>query len=103
MGLPVDDDGSREDPLLSGVSNAITAYRPDFDALRAAPPRVVIAYGVESTGVLTGRTAIATAEALGQQAVEFPSHHGGFAGGEFGYPGEPEAFATRLREVLDRQ
>jgi len=31
----------------------------------------------------------------------FPSHHGGFLGGEFGYPGQPEAFARRLRDVLD--
>ena len=101
MGLPVDDDGSREDPLLSGVSNAITAYRPDFAALAAAPTRIVIAFGVESIGLLTGRTSVATAEALGQEAVEFPSHHGGFMGGEFGYAGQPEAFAVRLREVLD--
>jgi hypothetical protein len=31
----------------------------------------------------------------------FPSHHGGFLGGESGYAGQPEAFARRLREVLD--
>jgi hypothetical protein len=30
----------------------------------------------------------------------FPSHHGGFLGGEFGQRGEPEAFAAKLREVL---
>jgi hypothetical protein len=30
----------------------------------------------------------------------FPGHHGGFVGAEFGYPGQPEAFARRLREVL---
>jgi len=34
-------------------------------------------------------------------AAVFPSHHGGFLGGEFGQSGEPEAFAARLREVLD--
>ena len=43
---------------------------------------------------------MATAELLGQQATVFPSHHGGFMGDEFGYPGQPEAFAHRLREVL---
>src|SRR3954468_8026026 len=32
FGLPMDDDGSREDPLLSGVSSPITAYRPDVSA-----------------------------------------------------------------------
>jgi hypothetical protein len=37
---------------------------------------------------------------LGQEAVVFPSHHGGFLGGEHGYAGQPEAFATRLRTVL---
>ena len=50
FGLPVQDDGSREDPFLSGVSNAITAYRPDFGALASAPTRMVIAVGAESQG-----------------------------------------------------
>ena len=101
FGMPTDDDGSRGDPLLSGVSNPVTDYHPDVDALNAAPTRVVIAVGIESAGVFTGRTSVATAEALGQQAIVFPSHHGGFLGGEFGHAGEPEAFAVRLREVLD--
>lgn len=101
FGMPVDDDGSREDPLLSGVASAITAYRPNVKALTSAPTRVVIAVGTESLEVVTGRTAVATAQALGQEAVVFPSHHGGFMGGEYGYAGEPEAFAARLREVLD--
>ncbi|SNR83886.1 alpha/beta fold hydrolase [Blastococcus mobilis] len=99
-GLPDDDDGSREDPLLSGISNAITAYRPDVAALTSAPTRIVIAAGVESQDLLTGRTSAAVAEALGQEVVEFPGDHGGFLGGEFGQRGEPEAFADRLREVL---
>ena len=34
-------------------------------------------------------------------AVEtFPSDHGGFLGGEYGQTGEPEAFAAKLREVV---
>jgi hypothetical protein len=66
-----------------------------------APTRVVIAVGEESEGVFTGRTAEATAQLLGQQATVFPSHHGGFLGGEFGYAGQPEAFARKLHEVLD--
>jgi pimeloyl-ACP methyl ester carboxylesterase len=101
FGLPVDDDGSREDPLLSGVSNAITAYRPDVAALRSAPTRIVVAVGAESEGLLTGRTSVAVAAALGQEVTVFPGDHGGFLGGEFGQRGEPEAFAARLREVLD--
>jgi pimeloyl-ACP methyl ester carboxylesterase len=100
MGLPTDDDGSRDDPLLSGVSNAVTRYRPDVEVLTAAPTRVVIAAGTESRATLTWRTAEAAAEALGTPLAVFPSHHGGFLGGEHGYAGQPEAFAARLREVL---
>jgi hypothetical protein len=37
------------------------------------------------------------ANLLGQQATVFPSHHGGFLGGEFGYAGQPVAFARKLR------
>ncbi len=101
FGMPTEDDGVRDDPLLSGTANAITSYRPDFQALMTAPTRIVIAVGVESANTLTGRTTVATAQALDQPVTEFPSHHGGFLGGEFGYAGEPEAFAARLHEVLD--
>lgn len=101
FGMPTDDDGSRDDPLLSDRSTAVVAYRPDFDALKAAPTRVVIAVGEESKGLFTGRTSEATAERLGQEPAEFPSHHGGFNDAP-GYPGQPEAFAQRLREVLDQ-
>jgi pimeloyl-ACP methyl ester carboxylesterase len=100
FGMPTEDDGSRDDPLLSDRSWAVTSYRIDVDALAAAPSRVVVAVGEESRGVMTGRTAEATAALLGQQAKVFPSHHGGFLGGEFGYAGQPEAFAGKLREVL---
>ena len=101
FGMPSEDDGSRDDPLLSDRSWAVTSYRPDIDALAAAPTRIVIAVGEESLNTFTGRTTVATAELLGQQATAFPSHHGGFLGGEFGYPGQPEAFAHTLHEVLD--
>ena len=101
FGMPAEDDGSRDDPLLSDRSWAITSYRPDVDALAAAPMRIVVAVGEESLDTFTGRTAVATAELLGGEATVFPSHHGGFMGGEFGYAGQPEAFARRLREVLD--
>jgi hypothetical protein len=101
FGMSTEDDGSRDDPLLSGRSWAVSSYRPDLDALAAAPTRIVIAVGEESLDTFTGRTALATAELLGQQATVFPSHHGGFLGGEYGYAGQPEAFARRLRDVLD--
>ena len=100
FGLPTEDDGQRDDPLLSGASGPITAYRPDVAALTGASTRVVIASGIESRETVTGRAAAAAAEALGQELTIFPSNHGGFLGGEFGQAGQPEAFAARLREVL---
>ena len=100
FGMSADDDGSRDDPLLSDRSWAVSSYHPDAGALAAAPTRVVIAVGEESLGTFTGRTSLATAELLGQQATVFPSHHGGFVGGDSGYAGQPEAFARKLREVL---
>jgi pimeloyl-ACP methyl ester carboxylesterase len=100
FGMPSVDDGSRDDPLLSDRSSPVTGYRPDVDALAAAPTRIVVAVGEESQGLFTGRTSVATADLLGQQATVFPSHHGGFVGEEFGYPGKPEAFAHKLRDVL---
>src|SRR4051795_1594966 len=103
FGMPTEDDGSRDDPLLSDRSWPVSSYRPDVDAIAAAPTRVVIAVGEESQSTFTARTAVATAELLGQQATVFPSHHGGFLGGEFGYAGQPEAFARKLRDVLDNE
>jgi hypothetical protein len=101
LGMPVEDDGSRDDPVLSDWSLAVTRYRPDVAAIAAAPTRVVIAVGEESSDVVSGRCAVATAALLGREVTVFPSHHGGFMGGEFGYAGQPEAFAARLRVVLD--
>ncbi|CAL9271985.1 hypothetical protein SUDANB5_00430 [Streptomyces sp. SudanB5_2050] len=101
IGMPVEDDGSRDDPLLSDRSWAVSGYRPDTDAIAAAPTRVVIAVGEETGDTLTGRTSVAIAELLGQRVTVFPSHHGGFCDGEFGYPGKPDEFAHRLRQVLD--
>ncbi|WP_214403704.1 alpha/beta fold hydrolase [Pseudonocardia lacus] len=101
FGLPTEDDGSRDDPLLSDRAQAVTEYRPDVEALAAAPTRVVVAYGEETGDTFTARTAHGTAALLGQEATAFPSHHGGFLDGEFGWPGKPEEFGRRLREVLD--
>ena len=100
FGLPTEDDGRRDDPLLG--QNIETATEPDldFDALRTSSTRVVIAVGAESDGELANRAGKAVAEQLGSEPVVFPSNHGGFLGGEYGQTGEPEAFAAKLREVL---
>jgi hypothetical protein len=98
--MPTEDDGSRMDPLLGQKLITSAHYEPDFDALRAAPTRIVLAAGEESDGQMANRGAVAVAERLGTKPVIFPSHHGGFLGDEYGQPGQPDAFAAKLREVL---
>jgi pimeloyl-ACP methyl ester carboxylesterase len=100
FGLPTEDDGTRTDPLLGQNIVSSTHFEPDFEALRAAPTRIVMGAGVESEGELAHRGAVAVAERLGTSPVSFPSGHGGFLGGEYGQTGDPVAFAAKLREVL---
>jgi pimeloyl-ACP methyl ester carboxylesterase len=101
FGMPTEDDGTRGDPLLSDRSWAVSSYRPDVAALTAAPTRVVVAVAEESGDTFTGRTSRAVAALLDREAVVFPSHHGGFMGGDGPYAGKPEEFGRKLREVLD--
>ncbi|MFD7630274.1 alpha/beta fold hydrolase [Streptomyces sp. NPDC059851] len=101
FGLPTEDDGSRGDPLLGQNMRGCTSYRPDFPALRAAGTRIVVVAGKESEGQFPARAAAGVAEGLGIGLTLFPSHHGGFLGGEYGQHGDPEAFARALRDVLD--
>jgi len=101
FGLPTEDDGSRDDPLL-GLNNATCApFVPDLTALQEASTRIVVVAGEESARQLTGRAAAGVAEALGVELTMFPGDHGGFMDGELGQRGEPEAFAARLHEVLE--
>jgi hypothetical protein len=73
----------------------VTRYEPDFDALRGAPARIVVAVGALSEGTFPYRGALAVAQRLGSEPVIFPSHHGGF-----GQQGDPDGFAATLRRVL---
>jgi pimeloyl-ACP methyl ester carboxylesterase len=100
FGLPGEDDGSRDDPLVGQNIVSCNRYRHDFGALRAAPSRVVIAAGAESGQMMAGRAAVAVAGRLGTTPVTFPGGHDGFLGGEFGATGKPDAFAATLRTVL---
>lgn len=100
FGMSADDDGSRDDALLGQNLLTCTHYEPDFEALRKASTRIVLGVGEESVGEMAYRGGLAVAERLGTEAVTFPSHHGGFLGGEYGMAGQPEAFAAKLREVL---
>jgi pimeloyl-ACP methyl ester carboxylesterase len=100
FGLPTGDNGSRDDPLLGLNMPSTPAYQHDFGALRAARSRVVIGVGTESAKMIAGRAGTAVAERLGTEPVTFPGGHDGFAGGEYGRTGQPDAFAATLREVL---
>jgi hypothetical protein len=100
LGLPTADDGSRDDVLFGQNIMAGTHYQPDFEALGAASTRIVVGVGAESEGELAHRAGAAVAERLGTKAVTLPSHHGGFLGGEYGWGGDPDAFAVTLRQVL---
>jgi pimeloyl-ACP methyl ester carboxylesterase len=100
FGMPAEDDGNRTDALLGQNIISITHFEPDFEALKAASTRVVMAAGAESGSTLAARGARAVAERLGAEPVTFPSDHGGFLGGEYGQAGDPDAFAAKLREVL---
>jgi pimeloyl-ACP methyl ester carboxylesterase len=100
FGMPADDDGTRTDVMLHQNIIGTTHYQPDFDALRGASTRIIMAAGSESQGEMANRGAYGVAKELGTEVVVFPSHHGGFLGGEYGWPGEPDAFAAKLREVL---
>jgi pimeloyl-ACP methyl ester carboxylesterase len=100
FGLPTEDDGSRNDPLLGQNMISSTHYEPDLPALRRATTRIVIAAGETSGGTLAHRGAEAIAQQLGTTPIIFPGGHDGFLGGEYGQHGDPDAFAAKLREVL---
>jgi pimeloyl-ACP methyl ester carboxylesterase len=100
FGMPAGDDGRRTDLMLGHSVLYLTSFEPDFDALKRAPTRIVVAVGEKSDGELAHRGGQAAAERLGTEPIAFPGDHGGFLGGEYGQTGEPEAFAAKLREVL---
>jgi pimeloyl-ACP methyl ester carboxylesterase len=101
FGMSAEDDGSRDDPLLGQNMRSCVPYRADYDALAAAPTRIVVVAGEDSARQEPARAAAGVAERLGLELTMFPSHHGGFLGGEYGMAGKPEEFAAALREVLE--
>ena len=78
------------DFFLGHMWMPLTGYLPDTLRLKSLP--IVVAVGEASEGQLAHRAAGALAEQLGQEPTVFPGDHG--------WGGEPEAFATRLDEVL---
>jgi pimeloyl-ACP methyl ester carboxylesterase len=100
FGLPAEDDGARDNPLLGLNMPSCLEYDHDFEALRRGPGRVVLGRGEDSGETMAARAASGVAARLGATPVMFPGGHDGFLGGEFGGTGKPEAFAAVLREVL---
>jgi hypothetical protein len=70
------DPAGRECP--PSATRPTTHYRPDVEALRAAPARIVVAAGVTSKGQLAHRCAVTLAGRLGTPVAEFPGDHAGF-------------------------
>jgi pimeloyl-ACP methyl ester carboxylesterase len=100
FGMPAEDDGSRDDPLMANMIGC-NEYHHDFDALRRASSRVVIGVGTESGRQLAGRAGAAVAERLDITPTSFAGGHDGFSGGEYGMgAGKPDEFAATLRTVL---
>jgi hypothetical protein len=95
FGLPAQDDGSRDDPLVGLNMPSCVAYQHEFGSLRMAPSRVVLGVGAESGQVMASRAAAAVAERLGTAPVTFPGGHDGFMADQ------ADAFAATLRKVLD--
>jgi hypothetical protein len=102
FGLPTEDDGTRDDMLLSERAVTVTTYEFDVEAIKASGTRVVLGIGEETGEAITARTSRAVADKLGVEPVTFPSHHGGFVGGgpENPYAGRPVEFGVTLHEVL---
>jgi pimeloyl-ACP methyl ester carboxylesterase len=99
FGLPTEDDGSRDDLLLSG-NLAMPLFEPDAAALGSTSARIVPAIGASGEGGLARRGGEAVARLLGVEPVIFPGDHGGFAANEWSPGNDPAAFAAKLRQVL---
>ena len=82
FGFTTEDDGSRDDLLLSG-NLAMAPFEPDATALRASSVRIVPAIGALGEGGLARRGGEAVARLLGIEPVIFPGDHGGFAANEW--------------------
>jgi hypothetical protein len=101
FGLPPEDDGSRDDLLLSG-NMAMPPFVPDAEALKSSPVRVIPAIGIEGEGGMARRGGEALARLLGVDPVIFPGDHGGFAVSDWSPNNDPAAFAAKLRELVDQ-
>ncbi|MEC3956527.1 alpha/beta hydrolase [Nocardia sp. CDC153] len=71
-----------------------SGWRPSLDALRATPTKIIVGLGDESTNQFCDHTSRALCRELSLEPTMFPGGHGGFME-------QPDAFAKRVREVLE--
>ena len=101
FGMSATDDGVRTNPLFRN-GPACNAFAVDPERLCRLGDRLIVGVGVGSGDTMAARGGRQVAAALGLPVTDFPSHHGGFLGGEFGQQGDPDGFGVRLHDVLDR-
>jgi pimeloyl-ACP methyl ester carboxylesterase len=86
--------GQNTEFFLAHYLIPITGYKPDLAKLGHSPTQVMVGVGADSEGQETWDTSIALAKGLGIEPVVFPGDHIGMAL-------QPDAFAARLRQVLN--
>ncbi|MFC4501452.1 MULTISPECIES: alpha/beta fold hydrolase [Streptomyces] len=79
-----------QDHLFADEWQAFAAFRPDWDALRAAPFPLLLAAGAEDRGTYYARPSIEIARRIGAPWAEFPGIHMEFLR-------DPPRFAAALR------
>jgi clorobiocin/coumermycin A biosynthesis protein CloN7/CouN7 len=84
---------SAAEHFLAHLLRPTAFYRPEIEALQTGPAQIVVAGGTTSKGQLAHRTAVALAERLGSNVVEFPGSHVGIVE-------QPGPCARLLRQVL---
>ena len=103
FGMPAEDDGTRTDLMLGHNVIGMTQLRA---RLRRAPARTDADRPGRRRRSRTASWPSAAARrspsGSGARPSRFPGDHGGFLGGEYGQTGEPDAFAAKLREVLEQ-
>ncbi|WP_039940026.1 alpha/beta fold hydrolase [Streptomyces himastatinicus] len=82
--------------FLEHILCPFTGHTPDLEALEAVSERLVPAGGRDSHGLLLYRPAVALAERLGTEVVDFP-------GGHTGLSEHPAEFTEVLRGILPRR
>jgi pimeloyl-ACP methyl ester carboxylesterase len=93
-----EEESAEAEALFKYALGATLGYRLDFEALAAAPARIVLAGGNIGQQIRSGSylCAVAIKERLHTTFVTFPSHH-------MGYLAYPRTFAEQLRKVLDEE